>query len=52
MKIGDKIVYSVKSILVSSNETLRKIIEDDKFVGFVELYEECDESGYYEMEKY
>lgn len=52
VKIRENVILSVRSILMNGNETLKKLIEDVHFVGFIELYEECDEIGYYEMEKY
>lgn len=37
---------------MSSNKTLKTLIEDYEFVGYIELFEECNEIGYYEVEKY
>lgn len=43
---------STKAVFISSNETMRKILEDEKFPGVLELFEECSINGLLELEKF
>lgn len=52
VKIKEEEVLCIKSILVHSNKTLKKLIEDDKFDGILELFESCDVESFLEIEKY
>lgn len=37
---------------MNGNKILKSLIEDKEFVGYIELFEECNEICYYEVEKY
>lgn len=43
---------STKAVFITSNEIMRKILEDEKFQGVWELYEECSITGLLELEKF
>lgn len=52
VKIGNEEIKSVKIIFIGGNKTFRKLLEDEKFFGTLELADGCSCRGFLLLEKY
>lgn len=52
IKCGEEELIGIKSILMNGNELFRKLIEDEKFSGVLEIYEECTKESFLNLEMY